>query len=244
MTKMQRFTGYTAALLLAASIPFASAKESEIRIIVLTDNAGKSSLATDDISIKKDQRRNVIRQQILEDIGKQRMEMEKNGFVVSKDAVDASKGKLAKELMAYQSTAGTSFEAVSHDFAYAARNLDDSPFNEGTLLGFMPVRSGDNKFHEAFWAYKMPGIGRVTVEELSYRTIPDVTIKVAEPSGNVQINGNPGTYMVMTDAKGKRGVTTIDFMTADKLFTITAFKPVKRDSKRFRKLLHLAESLY
>jgi len=244
MTNLQRFTGYAVALMLAASFQFANAKEPEIRVIVLTDNAGKSSLSADDINARKNQRRDAVRQQILEDIGKQRLEMEKNGFVVSKDAVDASKGKLAKELMAYQATAGTRFDAVSHDFAYAARNLDDSPFNEGQLLGFMPMRSGDNKFHEAFWAYKIPGLGKVTVEELSYRTIPDVTIKVAEPSGNVQINGNPGTYMVMTDARGKRGVTTIDFMTADKLFTITAFKPVKRDSKRYRKLLNLAESLY
>lgn len=245
MINFSRTSLISIGLALAASFQTSDARESSIEVIVLTDNAGDSGIESEAMSSRRGSgRRDEIRQQILEDIKKHRAEMAANGFVVGTDAIISSKDRFPEELVKHQAVTGNTYDSVLPDFAYAARNLNDSPFGEGRLLGFMPVRSDDSKIHETVWAYAMPGIGRVIVEELSYRTIPDVTIKVAEPSGNIQVNGNPGTYMVMTDEKGKRGVTTIEFMTSDKLFTITVFAAVKRNNKHFKRLLTLAESLY
>lgn len=232
-------------LIIATLLQFAAADEADIRMIVLTDKAEKSSATRAEIDrsdLPGDRR--AIRQQILDDIEKQRLEMDTNGFVVGTDALISGKNNFPEELIKHQAITGNSYDSVLPDFGYSARNLNDSPFKQGQFLGFMPLRSEDNKIHETVWAYTVPGIGKIIVEELSYLTMPDVTIKVAEPSGNVQINGIPGTYMVMTDEKGKRGVTTIDFMTSDRLFTITAYKPILRENKRFKQLVELAESLY
>lgn len=222
-----------------------AAAEPGIRMMVLTDNA-KTPDVPNAASSGKAQTggRADIRRQILEDIQRQRLEMEKNGFVVGSDALISNKDKYPDELVKHQAITGNSYNSVLSDFAYPARNLNDTPFRNGRLLGFMPLRSDDSRIHEVVWAYSLRGLGKVVVEELSYGTIPDVTISVAEPSGNIQINGNPGTYMVMTDKKRKRGVTTIEFMTSDKLFTVTAYKPIKRGSKRFDRLVRLSESLY
>lgn len=236
---------YITILALAASLQLSYAAETKIRMLVLTDKANKSSMS--ELAAKQKapaDGRDKVRQEILKDIEKQRSEMRKNGFVIGTDALMSNKDKYPDELIKHRMLSGDSYDSVSNDFAYAARNLNDSPFRKGRLLGFMPIRSGDNRIHEAVWAFSLRGLGRVIVEELSFGTVPDVSIAVAEPSGNVQINGHPGTYMVMTDEKGKRGVTTIEFMTSDKLFTITAYKPIKRDSKRFARLIELAESLY
>jgi hypothetical protein len=232
-------------LVVVALLPLANASSAAIKLIVLTDNAEKAGLATEELKRSRQSgQRDVIRQQILEDIRKQRLEMEANGFVVGSDVILASKDAFPQELIKHRATSDDTYDSVLPDFAYPARNLNDSPFRKGRLLGFMPIRSEDNKIHEVLWAYAVPGIGNVSVEELSYRTIPGVTIKIAEPSGNIQINGNPGTYMVMSDEKGKRGVTSIEFITSDKLFTLTAYKPIKRDNKQFKSLIRLAESLY
>ncbi len=244
MKKMNSVLTFSA-LALVACFQWAHATESGIRMIVLTDKAEKT--AVNEAAAQSRERaksRDAMRQQILEDIRRQRLEMANNGFVIGTDALMTNKDKYPDELIKHQAITGNTYDSVLPDFAYPARNLTDSPFRKGRLLGFMPLRSGDNKVHEVVWAFSIRGLGKVIVEELSYATVPNVTIAVAEPSGNIQINGNPGTYMVMTDKKRKRGVTTIEFMTAGKLFTLTAYKPVMRDSKRFKRLIKLAESLY
>ena len=233
------------ALAFVACLQWAHAAETGIRMIVLTDNAEKSAGSETAVQRKAQaEGRDKIRQQILQDILKHRLEMERNGFVIGTDTLISNKDRYPDELVKHQAITGNTYESVLPDLAYAARNLNDSPFRKGRLLGFMPLRSGDNRIHEVVWAFSMRGLGKVIVEELSYGTVPGVSIAVAEPSGNIQINGNPATYMVMTDKKGKRGVTTIEFMTSDKLFTLTAYKPIKRDNKRFKRLVKLAESLY
>lgn len=245
MKDFHRVSRYLLGLALAAAFQFANASQSEIRMIVLTDNAEKSSPAMQETDrAGRPGQRDAIRRKLLEEMEKQRLEMAANGFVVETDATISAKTRLSEELVKHQAITGNTYAYVLPDIAYSARDLGASPFKKGRLLGFMPVRSEDNKIHEIVWAYAVPGIGDVIVEELSYRTIPGVTIKVAEPSGNIQINGNPGTYMVMTDEKGKRGLTTIDFITSDKLFTLTAYNPIMRGTKRFNRLVELAESLY
>lgn len=244
MKNLKRVPAFTT-LALIACFQWAHAAETGIRMIVLTDNAEKTAVpAAAEQRTAQAERRDAMRQQILKDIQEQRLEMEKNGFVTGTDALISNKDKYPTELIKHQAVTGNTYDSVLQDFAYAARNLNDSPFRKGRLLGFMPLRSGDNKIHEVVWAFSMRGLGKVIVEELSYGTVPGVTIAVAEPSGNIQINGNPGTYMVMTDKKRKRGVTTIEFMTPDKLFTMTAYKPIKKGSKRYRRFVKLAESLY
>lgn len=245
MRNSHKAISYAIVLTLVACVQWVHATESGIRMIVLTDNTAKSAVrgaATN--SAAQDKGRDEIRQQILKDIQQQRLEMQQNGFVIGTEALISNKNKYPEELVKHQAITRNTYDSVLPDFAYPARNLNDSPFRKGRLLGFMPLRYGDNKIHEVVWAYSIRGLGKVIVEELSYGTVPEVTIAVAEPSGNIQINGNPGTYMVMTDEKRRRGVTTIEFMTADKLFTVTAYKPVKRGSKRFKRLVRLAESLY
>lgn len=245
MINFRRASWVALGLVLTASFQFVNADETSIRMIVLTDHAEKSGAATSGIGRSSQPgHRHAARQQILKDIERQRLEMEVNGFVVGTDALISGKDNYPEELMKHQAITGNTYDSVLPNFGYSARNLNDTPFSDARLLGFMPLRSEDDKIHEAVWAYAVPGIGNVVVEELSYQTIPGVTIKVAEPSGNIQINGNPGTYMVMTDEAGKRGITTIDFMTSDKLFAITAYEAVKRDDKRFKRLFELAESLY
>lgn len=244
MKNLKEVSAFTV-LSLFMCLQWAHAAESGIRMIVLTDKAEKAAVPGATVQRKaRAESRDVMRQQILEDIQNQRLEMEENGFVIGTDALISNKDKYPDELVKHQAITGNTYDSVLPDFAYPARNLSDSPFRKGRLLGFMPLRSADNRIHEVVWAYSMRGLGKVIVEELSYATVPDVTIAVAEPSGNIQINGNPGTYMVMTDKKRKRGVTTIEFMTSDKLFTVTAYKPIKRNSKRFKRFVKLAESLY
>lgn len=244
MKNLKEVSAFTVLSLLMC-LQSAHAAESGIRMIVLTDKAEKAAVPGATVQRKaRAESRDVMRQQILEDIQNQRLEMEENGFVIGTDTLISNKDKYPDELVKHQAITGNTYDSVLPDFAYPARNLSDSPFRKGRLLGFMPLRSADNRIHEVVWAYSMRGLGKVIVEELSYATVPDVTIAVAEPSGNIQINGNPGTYMVMTDKKRKRGVTTIEFMTSDKLFTVTAYKSIKRNSKRFKRFVKLAESLY
>jgi hypothetical protein len=218
----------------------ALADSSTIPLIVLTDKASSSAGVSEAFAARTKEKRS----ELLEQIAKNRADMAKNGFVVVSDQQAALSDLLFGEIIAYQASHKEGYSLIASRLGYSAIDPNDASFDAGTLIAMMPVESDDKSIHQMFYAFAFDDIGQLVIEELSFATVPDVKITVAAPAGNVSINGNPGTYIVSVNESRSRAVSSLDFLTKDKMFVLTTSSRLEVGSDGYLALLSVAESLY
>lgn len=235
-------------LVLTLNAHASEANDDVVNLIQLTDKARldddlpvevKRAYAKSESKRQKDS----LQYDMSREIVRQRKEMKANGFIVVSDASASSRDTVAAQILAHQMQHNEDYESIASELGYAALDLNQTPFQSGRRLGMMPIRFADDRIHQIVYAYEFDELGEVLVEETSYRTIPEVSISVSEPMGNMRINGYAATYSVTKNHKGDKAMTTIIFFTEEKLFDLTVFNSIMRDDKRFPKLVALAESL-
>lgn len=210
-----------------------------IPLIVLTDGTAGDTQYSETFS----ETTNRHRQELLRQIAEDRAGMERDGFIVVSTEKAALSDRLYGEIVSYQARMKESNVLISSRLGYSALNLNNPAFTSATLMGRMPVPSPDDSIHHMFYAFEFNEIGQLVIEELSYATVPDVKITVAAPSGNVGVNGNPGTYIVSVNESGSNASSSLTFLTGRKMFILTTSRRLEVGSDGYRALISLAESL-
>lgn len=217
----------------------------EYEMIVLSDTRSKAELPdevkkarSEDKNLQKIlQRREKSRRKTLERLRRIMSEMDQHGYAVVDDS----------ELSHYDDYVKETRELVSvpHELAYVPINTDGSAFANASLVGKHPVFEDKGRVHQMAYVYEFEDLGTVIIDELNFATVPDTRIVVNKPTGNLTINGYPATYTALTDRHMEKGTSSITYITASKLISVTVLKCItKKDREQFARLVEIASSVY
>jgi hypothetical protein len=198
------------------------------------------------LSDERREEREARRLTMLEGIAANRAGMEQNGYIVVSDQYVASANALFNDVVKAP-TAGNTEALTSSRMAYTPIDVEALEGHSGSLVGVLPVAdddgSGNESIHQMFYAFEFDEIGQLVIEELSYSTITDGSIRVTEPAGNVFINDIPATYTVAVNPDRSRAVSSLDFWNSRKKFTLTTSTRLPVGSDGYKKLIEIAEAL-
>lgn len=211
-----------------------------IPTVVLTDKSQSSSDRSKEFTAS----RQAAFARALQQIATDRAAMAKNGFVIVPDQQAELSDRFFGDIVAYQASHEGSYDLIPSRLGYSAIDPHGAAFGAGQLIALMPAAEDDGSIHHMFYAFERDDVGKLVIEELSFTTVPDATIRVAAPAGNVRINGTPGTYMVSSDESGSKFVSSLNFLTTNKMFTLTTSSRLEIGSDGYSALIAIAESLY
>ena len=216
------------------------AESVEIRMIELTEVSGFDRVTAPEAAKRKERRRAAL----LAEIAENRAEMNNNGFVLVSDQIATLSERLFNDVVAYQASQKDATTLFPARLAYNTIDPTGAAFQSADLVGIMPVESDDGSIHHMFYAFNVDEVGQLVIEELNFSTVTDAQIAVATPAGNIIINGRPGTYMVSINEAGTRAVSSFNFLTLNKMFTLTTTTRLDVGSNGYDRLKAIAESLY
>ena len=128
--------------------------------------------------------------------------------------------------------------------AFVKASFNTEEFKGAQELATRALYENDSGTHQTISVLEFPDLGYVIVEELSYRTITDSTIRVNRPTGNLTIRNRPATYIAVRNAEGTKGATGITFTTDEKHVSVIAMNCVTpKDKRLFNKLRGIANAV-
>ncbi len=135
-----------------------------------------------------------------------------------------------------------SYEDAANQLVKEPVNLEDTPFNDGELLG--AHTSGSN--HDGKWTdisrfYKFDDLGLVQLSEVDYVTSGG-RIQVTEELINEEVNGIPATYLVNVSNSGAAS-SLVSWATDSKSYELEAEKNGAKEEGVKQRLLELARSI-
>ena len=136
----------------------------------------------------------------------------------------------------------SSLENITPELGYEPMSLAGTPFEDVQARAFGTTDS-DDKIHSLLYRFKIPELGYVYLTEESYSTSIGVGYRaIMHPLGNIIINGEPATFVVLKSNSGD-GNTSVELVVDGRLLGLSVHEPLEPGDKKLALFKDLASYL-